>query len=316
MCGRFTLRASAERVAGEFLVILLEPLPPRYNIAPSQAILVLVPVGQPAVPQSLPPGQSQARASPSGQRISPNRVLISGQPQSMLSPSGEIGRLAESPPAPTEQPHSPRPETASPNRPTPMDQAVRAATDRQVVWMQWGFRQTAPSAGQASSLLINLRAETALEHPNFRRLLEAHRCLILADGFYEWEKIGSGSLPYFVHRWDDRPFGMAGLWRPPDLAQPWLLPECVVLTTPANALLRPIHDRMPALLLPEDYALWLDPEQQDAQKLGQALQPYPDELLEAYPVSQRINSADYDQPDCLQPQNRPRQRRLFEEEEE
>lgn len=197
-----------------------------------------------------------------------------------------------------------------------MAQAVRAASDRQVVWMQWGFRQAESGPGQAHSLLINLRAETALEHPNFRRLLEAHRCLILADGFYEWETVGSVRLPYFVHRRDDLPFGMAGLWRPPDVAQPWLLPECVVLTTPANRLLRPIHDRMPALLLPEHYALWLDPEQQDAQELGRALQPYPDELLEAYPVSQRINSSDYDQPDCIQRQDRPRQRRLFEQEDD
>jgi len=314
MCGRFTLRASAELVAGEFLVILLEPLPPRYNIAPSQAILVVVPVSRAAAPQPLQPGQAQSRASPSGERVSPNRVLIFGQPQSRLSPSGETGWLAASPPVPTEQAHSPRPETISPNMPTPMVQTVQAASDRQVVWMQWGFRQAESATGQASHLLINLRAETALEHPNFRRLLEAHRCLILADGFYEWETVGGVRLPYFVHRQDDRPFGMAGLWRPPDPAQPWLLPECVVLTTPANRLLRPIHDRMPALLLPEDYALWLDPEQHDAQELGRALQPYPDELLEAYPVSQRINSADYDQPDCIQRQYRPRQRRLFEEE--
>jgi len=280
MCGRFTLRVSVELIAGEFLLILRDPLPPRYNIAPSQAILAIV------VPTS---------------------------------------RLGETEPIQTDQPHSFRSESRARGKPSAITQQDAIPRDgltpagspaRQLVWMQWGFSQSGRPTGETSSLLVNLRAETALENPRFRRLLEANRCLILADGFYEWEKIGRNREPFFIDRKDDRPFGMAGLWKPPSSAQPEKLPECVVLTTPANAVVQPIHDRMPALLLPEHYSVWLDPAYRAAEQLAATLQPYPQEFLEAYPVSERVNSAEYDQPDCIQRQNRPLQRRLFDSKEE
>lgn len=273
MCGRFTLRVSAELIAGEFWAILLEPLPPRYNIAPSQAILVII--GPTSRLWDADPSKTNQRSS------SHSEMSDHGQ-----GPSFQAGQTPSGP------------------------------SDRQLVWMQWGVRQAGRSTEKTSSLLINLRAETALENPRFRRLLSTHRCLILADGFYEWEKIGRTRQPFFIHRKDDRPFGMAGLWKPAPADQPATLPECVVLTTPANALVQPIHDRMPALLPPEHYSVWLDPACRSAEQLAATLQPYPEEFLEAYPVSERVNRTDYDQPDCIVRQDRTLQRRLFDSKEE
>ncbi len=270
MCGRFTLRSSAELVAGEFLVILLEPLPPRYNIAPTQAILVVV-----------GPSAHLQETEPSGK----NHTEAASSHRAVHAPGAFLGQ--------------PTPASSDPSH-------------RQLVWMQWGFRPGGRPAPETGSLLVNLRAESALQQPRFRSLLEAHRCLVLADGFYEWETLAGSRQPFFIHRKDDRPFGMAGLWKPPPPAQPWTLPSCVVLTTSANELVRPIHDRMPALLLPEHYSLWLDRAVTDPEKLAPALQPYPEELLEIYSVSLRVNSAEYDQPDCIARQDRPRQGRLFE----
>lgn len=273
MCGRFTLRVSADLIAGEFLVILLEPLPPRYNIAPSQAILVIV-------------GSSE--------RLGQTDLSNATPPHSLRSEIADQGKQSLT---------------------TQIGQTPPEPSDRQLVWMQWGVRQAGRSRGEARSLLVNLRAETALENPGFRRLLQTNRCLILADGFYEWEKIGRSRQPFFIHRKDDRPFGMAGLWKPAPADQPWTLPECVVLTTPANALVQPIHDRMPVLLLPEHYSVWLNRSQENLSELAQVLSPYPSERLEAYPVSERVNRTDYDQPDCIVRQDRPLQRRLFHSEE-
>jgi putative SOS response-associated peptidase YedK len=181
--------------------------------------------------------------------------------------------------------------------------------------------------------LINARAETAAEKPAFRAAMRRRRCLVVADGFYEWRraKKGTGPIcrdqpsvgarppgashkldlspfsqpgtkqPYFIRLHEDRPFGFAGLWEAwegPDHAS---LETCTVLTTAANDLVRPLHDRMPAILAPEAYAAWLDPEVEDPRRLMPLLAPYPSETMEAYPVSPLVNKAAHESPRCIEP---------------
>jgi putative SOS response-associated peptidase YedK len=123
----------------------------------------------------------------------------------------------------------------------------------------------------------------------------------LADGFYEWQKLGSKKQPYYLHLDEHRPFGFAGLW------EHWQSPEgdeiesCTILTTEANELMRPIHDRMPVILPPQTYDLWLDPTVQTADQLYPLLRPYSDTEMHAYPVSMQVNRPQHDSPDCIVP---------------
>jgi len=153
--------------------------------------------------------------------------------------------------------------------------------------------------------LINARSETAAEKPSFKASFRRRRCLILADGFYEWSKAPSGKskTPYFFTRKDGNPFAFAGLW---DL---WTSPEgdpiksAAILTTSPNQVVKPVHDRMPVILHPEDYPTWLDPREGTREDFQHLLVPFPDELLQAYPVSTYVNSPKNNSPLCIQPGN-------------
>jgi putative SOS response-associated peptidase YedK len=140
------------------------------------------------------------------------------------------------------------------------------AASRELVKLRWGL---VPSWAQDPSIgnqLINARSETAAAKPAFRSAMRHRRCLIPADGFYEWKKIGKQKQPYFIRRPDDKPFAFAGLW------DRWTDPEgrpletCTILTTDANELLRPLHNRMPVIVEPADYAAWLDPQLTDPER--------------------------------------------------
>jgi len=150
--------------------------------------------------------------------------------------------------------------------------------------------------------LINARAETAAEKPAFRDALSRRRCLVPADGFYEWGQTRSGSRqPYHIARPDRGCFALAGLferWRAPE--GDWVH-TCSVLTVPANPRLATIHARMPAILAPADYARWLDPQLRDPRLLRALLAPCPDAELEPVPVSRRVNRAEVDDPACIAP---------------
>ena len=170
---------------------------------------------------------------------------------------------------------------------------------RELVWLRWGLVPSWAKDPAIGARMINARAETAAQKPAFRAALRRRRCLVVADGFYEWQKTGARKQPYFIHMKDDRPFAFAGLWESwtsPDGAE---LPTCTLLTTQPNELTRPIHDRMPVVLSAADYALWLDPSVQDAARVECLLHPYPAGEMEAYPVSTRVNSPAHDGPDCL-----------------
>ncbi|MGC9521880.1 MAG: SOS response-associated peptidase [Anaerolineae bacterium] len=174
--------------------------------------------------------------------------------------------------------------------------------DKAIRFFQWGlvpFWAKDPSIG---SRMINARSETAAEKPAFRTAYRRRRCLILADGFYEWRKEPgrTGKTPMYVRMASGEPFAFAGLWElwNPDDAP---LYSCTILTTRPNALVAPIHNRMPVILPRSAYDRWLDPAEQRAGALDDLLGPYPAEEMTAYPVSRVVNNPSNDVPDCVQP---------------
>lgn len=167
----------------------------------------------------------------------------------------------------------------------------------------WGLIPMWAKDPSIGSRLINARAETLAEKPSFRSSLKYKRCLILADGFYEW-KAGPGGktkTPYFIHMNDRKPFAFAGLWdswNSPDGSQ---IKTCTIITTEPNDLMALIHNRMPAILHPRDYAKWLDPSPQTPENLKPLIKPYPSERMNAYPVSTLVNKPEVDTSELVVP---------------
>ncbi len=175
------------------------------------------------------------------------------------------------------------------------------APERQAHLLHWGLIPPWSEGPAVGSLMINARAETVATKPAFRRAFKERRCLVLADGFYEWQRRERGKQVSYIRLRDSRPFAFAGLWErwaPPD-GQP--IDSCTILTTVANDLVRPLHVRMPVILAPEEYDLWLDPNIQDQEQLQSLLCPYPAEEMLAYPVSTRVNNSGIDTPQCTEP---------------
>lgn len=174
--------------------------------------------------------------------------------------------------------------------------------------LHWGLIPHWADDRAIGNRMINAKAETAAEKPAFRDAFKKRRCLIPADGFYEWKKLdaaGKVKQPNRIVRPDGQPFALAGLWatsRDPD-GNP--VESFTILTTEPNAVARPIHNRMPVIIRPSDYAAWLDPAQQDAAKVQSLIKPTPDEELTAYPVSRHVNSPGNDDPRCIAPMTEP-----------
>jgi len=169
--------------------------------------------------------------------------------------------------------------------------------------MRWGlvpFWAKDPSIGNK---MINARAETIAEKASFKWSFKKKRCLIPANGFYEWKKEGKTKQPYLIHRQDGKPFAFAGLW------STWVdkehggvpLETFTILTTDPNDLMRPLHNRMPVIVDPENFDLWLDPKVEDPAKLQPLLVPHAVDGFEAFPVSKNVNSPAHDAPDCVAP---------------
>lgn len=220
MCGRFTLTSSGQRLRDRFGLSAAPDAPaPRYNIAPTQPVLVI-----------------------------PNRT------QRLLRPA------------------------------------------------RWGLVPHWAKDLSAGNRMINARAETLAARPAFRDALERRRCLIPADGFYEWKRDGARQrAPFYIHGRDGEPLAFAGLWdlwRPP---QGDAVASCTIITTAPNALLAELHDRMPVILAPQAYDAWLNPKPSHADALLRWLVPCPPEWLAAYPVSSLVNSPANDDPACITP---------------
>ena len=167
--------------------------------------------------------------------------------------------------------------------------------------MRWGLIPSWAKDPAIGNRLINARAETLAEKPAFREALKTRRCLIPADGFYEWQKLGKVKQPVRIVLKSREPFALASLW------DRWRSPEnievlsCTIITTAANDLIREIHDRMPVILDRAAEAQWLDPKVNDPVQLLPLLQPYPSEVMEYYPVSRQVNSPSVDAPGNIEP---------------
>jgi putative SOS response-associated peptidase YedK len=233
MCGRFTLHTEKDLLARRFEVNLggIEELEPRYNIAPSEAVLTV--------------RQADER------------------------------RLAEA--------------------------------------MRWGLVPSWTKDRESLPTLINARKETLPSKPSYRDSFRRRRCLILADGFYEWQApagLVRSKTPYWISLTTGEPFAMAGLWsewRPPDTEEPQAtLRSCAIITIAASALLEGIHDRMPALLRRDAESAWLDPALNGrSARLQELLVPVADDVLRVHPVSRRVNSTRNDGPELIEPSDEP-----------
>jgi putative SOS response-associated peptidase YedK len=180
--------------------------------------------------------------------------------------------------------------------------AVRIARDgvRELVPLRWGLIPHWAKDPKTGYSMINARAETVAAKPAFRDAFRRRRCLIPADGFYEWKQVGTAKQPFHIRMKEGGDFAFAGLW------EHWQgedqeIESCSIIVTDANDLLRPIHDRMPVILDPADYEAWLDPENRDTEALAGLLMPYPAERMEAVPVSRRVNSPKTDEASLLDP---------------
>jgi putative SOS response-associated peptidase YedK len=159
--------------------------------------------------------------------------------------------------------------------------------------MRWGLLPSWTKAPKKAPLLNNARAETVAEKPSFRSAFKSRRCLIPADGFYEWKTEGKLKQPYLFRRADEKPLAFAGLW------EKWNdIESCTIITTEANAVMEPIHDRMPVILAPNDYSEWLDAT---ATEPGKLLTPCPPDELTAYAVNPNVNNARNEVPECIEP---------------
>jgi putative SOS response-associated peptidase YedK len=189
----------------------------------------------------------------------------------------------------------------APTQPIVVVRVVPEGQEREVTHVRWGLIPGWAKDPAALPLLINARAETAAEKPAFRGALKYRRCLVPADGFFEWQRIGKERQPFHMRRRDGAPFALAGLW------ERWLGPDgseidtCALLTTEANELMRPIHDRMPVILEPAEFDVWLDPSVQDVEMIRPLLRPYPSEAMVAFPVSPLVSNARHDDPQCVLP---------------
>ena len=226
MCGRYTLTAIQEALAEEFDLIETEPLPPRFNIAPTQMV--------------------------------------------------------------------------------PVVRALGEQQGRQLDLLRWGLIPHWAKDPSIGNRMINARSEEADKKPSFRTPMRKRRCLVPCTGFYEWKQPDRGTgrrpnkQPYLIRRRDQRVFAFAGLWehwQAPDAAS---IDSYTILTTAPNELVRPLHNRMPVIVSPDDYELWLDPEIQDVDRLKPLFGRCSADEFVAYAVGTRVNSPSHDDPSCIE----------------
>lgn len=221
MCGRFSSSSKPEQIKKEFKVAVEDPaiFKPRYNIAPSQMIPVV------------------------------------------------LDRMGE----------------------------------RIVAQLKWGLVPSWAKDALIGSRMINARAETLMEKPSFREAYKSRRCIIPASGFYEWQRAEKGAKqPFYFYLTNKEVFGFAGLW------EEWLdkksgesLETCTIITTEANDVLKPVHDRMPVILKAADYDEWLDTKEANTDKLQKLLAPYPPDEMSSHAVSRAVNSPTLDSPELI-----------------
>lgn len=172
--------------------------------------------------------------------------------------------------------------------------------------MRWGLIPSWAKDPSIGNRMINARAETLAEKPAFRNPLKNSRCIIPADGFYEWQKLGKVKQPVRILLKSRQPFGFAGLWGRWQSPKGEEVLSCTIITTAANELLNAVHDRMPVILTRDAEAAWLNPNTQETETLLPLLKQFPPDEMEFYPVSREVNSPQIDKPSNIEPINIPR----------
>jgi putative SOS response-associated peptidase YedK len=173
--------------------------------------------------------------------------------------------------------------------------------DRELTHFYWGLIPRWAKDPKIGSRMINARSETAAEKPSFRVAFKYRRCLVPADGFYEWQKLNGQKQPVRIQMEDGGPFAIAGLW------ERWASPDgseiesCTLLTTEPNELLQDVHNRMPVIIAPRDFDLWLDPGAQHPGEVQHLLRSYPAGDMSYYPVSTHVNNPRNEDPLCIEP---------------
>jgi putative SOS response-associated peptidase YedK len=175
-----------------------------------------------------------------------------------------------------------------------------AGEKRSLALLRWGLVPAWAKDPSLGNRLINARGETVGEKPAFRNSFRRQRCLVLADGFYEWQKLAGRKQPHYFRLQDGRPFAIAGLWARWQQGEQEAIESCTLLTTEANPVVADVHGRMPVILGPEHYDAWLDPGTFRADQLQALLEPYSGTDLEAFPVSTLVNSPANDLPACVE----------------
>ena len=169
---------------------------------------------------------------------------------------------------------------------------------RKLEMMHWGLIPSWANDPAIGNRMINARAETVAVKPSFRKAFRKRRCLMLADGFYEWQKTATGKQPFYIRMEDGSPFSFAGLWESWENGRQ--MRSCTIITTDADNVVDDIHNRMPVIFHPENYGLWLNPDFEEKEPLSALLKPYPAEAMEAYPVSRRVNKPSNNKPICIE----------------
>jgi putative SOS response-associated peptidase YedK len=171
---------------------------------------------------------------------------------------------------------------------------------RQFQFMRWGLIPSWAKDLKIASHTINARSETVAEKPAFRSAIKHRRCLIIADGFYEWQAQGKKKQPYYFTMANREPFAFAGLWENWESPESENIVSCSIITTAANSTVQPVHDRMPVILPPSAWEEWLDPSIKNAQEVLPLLKPYDPAAITANAVSTIVNSPTRDSPECIQ----------------
>lgn len=175
---------------------------------------------------------------------------------------------------------------------------------RELVLLRWGLIPSWAKDQSLGSRMINARAETVAEKPAFRSAIRRRRCLVPASGFYEWKRANGRKQPYFIRMRAGGIFAFAGLWESWNDPGGSAVESCALLTTSSNDLLRPIHDRMPVIVSPHDYEIWLSPRIQDPRELSFLFRPYHPERMAAFPVGLGVNNPKTDSPGLIEPLDR------------
>jgi putative SOS response-associated peptidase YedK len=189
----------------------------------------------------------------------------------------------------------------APTQPVPVIRQNPREPVRELSLVRWGLIPSWAKDSAVAAQMINARSETAATKPAFRDALKSRRCLIPADGFYEWRRTGKAKQPYCFEVREGELFALAGIWDRWNDASGNTIETCSILTTVANAVTSVIHDRMPVILEPDRYDLWLDPGMRDVSTASELLKPYDARLMRCYPVSTRINHVANDDAACSAP---------------